>query len=291
MRLPRTLWVGVLYTALLGVLVVGCAKQAPEPSQPGATTPAAPSGKRDASAAKPSSAKTPPTAGKLGPGDKIKPAEPVALKAADGVALDAGWRPTAAKAKAGAVLVPMLGHAREDYDGFAQALAGYGVASLAVSLRGHGKSAAPGGKARDQFTTDDWKKAKQDIAAAVDQVRSKVDGAPVIIVGASIGANLAVAYAAEQPDKVKGLVLMSAGLDYHGVTLAEPFAKIKSKPMLVIGSADDSQAVPVAKLQTMHEGGKAFTMLQYDGSDHGTDLLSKHAQIVTKVTDWLTKLR
>ncbi|MBI5831525.1 MAG: alpha/beta fold hydrolase [Armatimonadetes bacterium] len=272
----------VMLASVLCGLVIGCANRVP----PGAAQAPGEPGQAPARGAAKPPADVPP---KLGPGDQVKPAEPLKLEAADGVALDSGWRPTKSKAKAGVVLVPMLGHTREDYDGFSQALAGYGVASLAVSLRGHGKSAAPDGKSSDKFSTEDWTKAKADIAAAVAALREKVGGAPVAIVGASIGANLAVLYAADQPDRVQGLVLMSPGLDYHGVTITEAFGKLKTKPTMVINSADDTQAVPAAKLQVMHEE-KKFTMLQYDGSEHGTDLLGKHAQIVSKVVDWLGKL-
>ena len=271
MHLRRALLVAALLAAM-----VGCATRTPSPD----ATPQAP-GK----AAAPAKADP-----KLGPGDKVKPAEKVSLKAADGVTLDGGWRPAATKAKAGVVLVPMLGRAHDDYAGFSQALAGYNVASLAVSLRGHGKSQAPGGKAADKFGADDWKKARADIAAAVAALREKVGEAPVVVVGASIGANLAVLYASEQPDKVQGLVLLSPGLDYHGVTITEPFGKLKTKPTMVINASDDHQAVPAAKLQVLHDPAR-FTMLQYDGSDHGTELLGKHPQIVSKLIAWLDKLR
>lgn len=78
---------------------------------------------------------------------------------------------------------------------------GSGASCVAYDLRGFGDSTVPSG---DYDHTDD-------LARVVDHV---TDG-PVVLVGLSLGANVALSFAHRFPDRIQGLVLASSGLFGH----------------------------------------------------------------------------
>ena len=94
------------------------------------------------------------------------------------------------------VLVPGMGDLRAAFRFVAPALgdAGYRVAS--TDLRGHGESDTTFSSYGDVETAGD-------VLALIDEL-----GGPAILVGNSVGAGAAALAAAEQPDRVRGLVLL-----------------------------------------------------------------------------------
>ncbi|WP_422928659.1 alpha/beta fold hydrolase [Singulisphaera sp. PoT] len=85
--------------------------------------------------------------------------------------------------------------------------------SVSLDLRGHGRSArVPGGYRVADYVPD-----------VVDFLRRGI-GEPAILIGHSLGGNVAAAVAAEAPERVKALVLEDPPLEVAGPMLAEtPF--------------------------------------------------------------------
>lgn len=118
------------------------------------------------------------------------------LVAADGRALAAAWtEPTAAPARAVAVVSSATGVPRGYYRGFAQFLAGRGYAVLTYDYRGIGGSRQ--GRLRDETATmADW--ARLDMSAALAAAEQRRAGGarasaaplPLLLVGHSFGGNL-----------------------------------------------------------------------------------------------------
>ena len=99
---------------------------------------------------------------------------------------------------------------------FAPKLSERGLHVLAIDLRGHGSSGG-GPDGYLQFTDQEHEESVLDIAVAVDFLIQKgVDKDKIILIGASIGANLAIAYMALHRE-IKSGVLLSAGTKYRGV--------------------------------------------------------------------------
>jgi pimeloyl-ACP methyl ester carboxylesterase len=73
--------------------------------------------------------------------------------------------------------------------------------AVAIDLRGHGKSDAP---ANGDYSVEA-------MAGDVDAVINNLGLTRFVLVGHSMGGSVAIAYAADHPDKVAGLVLASAG--------------------------------------------------------------------------------
>jgi pimeloyl-ACP methyl ester carboxylesterase len=184
--------------------------------------------------------------------------------------------------RAGAILlIHQVAKSKESWESFAtfvQECSPYAL--LAVDLRGHGAS---GG-------SQDWSKMPQDVAAAWETLiqRPEVDPDRTAIVGASIGANLALVHAAYEP-RVKGVVLLSPGLEYHGIKTADPTHVYGQRPALIVAAQDDSYAADSSrKLNDLAEGEHRLHMVA--GSAHGTDLLGAQAELRWLILEWLEKM-
>jgi dienelactone hydrolase len=191
-----------------------------------------------------------------------------------------------------AILLHMLGKDRNSWGRFPETLAQKGFVVLAIDLRGHGESVVQYGKpiSYQSFTSEDFSKMSLDARAAKrfltesgssnSTVKNgpKVDPNRIAIVGASIGANVAVNYAASDPT-VSGIVLLSPGLDYKGVRTFEAIKLVKS-PVLIITAKGDSIARdgPQQLCAEIRCGDENFQV--YQGSTgHGTELLADSALI------------
>lgn len=108
---------------------------------------------------------------------------------------------------ADAVLLHGLASNARIWDGVATELAGYGITSLALDLRGHGRSDQP--LEGYDFPT---------LAADLDAVISQATSSPPLVVGHSWGAHVALHHAVRGCRPVAGLVLVDGGyLDYRVV--------------------------------------------------------------------------
>jgi dienelactone hydrolase len=202
-----------------------------------------------------------------------------------------------------AILLHMLGKDRSSWDMFPETLAQSGFVVLAIDLRGHGESVLQNGKpiSYQSFTSDDLNKMSLDVKAAKQFLTEsgssnstvkngpKVDPNRITLVGASIGANVAVNYAASD-STVSGVVLLSPGLDYRGVRTSEAIKLVKS-PVLIITAKGDSIAGdgPQQLCAEIRCGDENFKV--YQGSTkHGTELFADSTldpQPNQVITTWL----
>ena len=117
----------------------------------------------------------------------------------DGVELSVIVRDTRSGTSAFLLVHGLASNARL-WDGAAEHLLEAGHPSLAVDLRGHGRSAKPD----DGY---DFGRVAQDLARVVESV---ID-CPVIVAGQSWGGNVAVEFAARHPHLVSGVVRIDGG--------------------------------------------------------------------------------
>lgn len=103
------------------------------------------------------------------------------------------------------VAVPGMGDLRATYDDVVPALVGAGYRVVVADLRGHGDSDTT-------FRTHGDDATGTDLVALVEHL----DVGPAVLVGNSMGASAAVWAAAERPDLVRGLVLLSPYLRQPG---------------------------------------------------------------------------
>lgn len=186
--------------------------------------------------------------------------EVVSFNASDNVSLVADYYPSASDD--GIILLHMLARSRTIYrDVAANLVPHYKV--IAIDFRGHGDSQ---GEYVD-LSKDDFRLMTRDVEAAALFLQTEgVNESDISVVGASIGANLAVLYAIEHP--VEKLLLLSPGLQYQGIDISRQDYK---GPMLIqVGHYDAYSSISVDELGLKFPRAR---VMSYDTSAHGTDLL------------------
>ena len=204
----------------------------------------------------------------------------VALRAADGVAIAATVYEAPGSPAPAVVLVHMLTRTKEDWRPFAERLQAAGITALALDLRGHGQS--EGSAAPAQAMALDVRAAVSWLAA-----RSEVRAGAVAIVGASLGASLALLTAADVPT-VRGVALLSPALDYRGVRIEAAAKKYGRRPMLLAVSSEDPYALRTVRALT-GEGQPAREQRISTQAAHGSHLVDRDPEVAAALVDWLRR--
>lgn len=181
------------------------------------------------------------------------------------------------------ILIHMLGSDRSAWGTLPKELNAAGYTVLNIDLRGHGKSVGRGPMRTEwpKFTEDDFSGMASDVEGAKDFLKERRKK-QFAIIGASIGANVALNFAYEVP--IDALVLLSPGLDYRGLRTEGSMNGYSGK-VLLIASEDDREAAGAAR--TLEKIGNAKKETKIFGSGgHGTDML-KQNEITEFVFGWI----
>jgi alpha-beta hydrolase superfamily lysophospholipase len=190
------------------------------------------------------------------------------------------------------ILLHMLGKDRSTWNEFAQDLSHKGYVALSVDLRGHGESKRKDNStiSYQSFVPDDFKNMTLDVKAAKEFLIRDKNANPykVSIIGASIGANIALNYAASDHN-IKSVILLSPGLDYMGVTTLSAITQYRN-PIYIAATKGDSQSAKDSQTLCQkimcHEN---ITILEKADS-HGTDMFSNDtigAKLRNMIFSWL----
>ena len=207
----------------------------------------------------------------------------------DGVKIVGNWLCPAGAAYA-ALLLHMMPAVKESYAPLQKALEASGVASFAIDLRGHGESTQDArGEILDykNFTDAQHQASRLDVDAAFNFLKSKeFDENKIALVGASIGANLAIDAMARYKE-IKRAVALSPGLDYRGVKTDSAIKNLNSgqKIWLIAGQNDEYSAQSVAALHKIKEISSQLTV--FPGPDHGTNLFSSQKTLVADIVKFI----
>ncbi len=214
------------------------------------------------------------------PCPELLPSERVTLNTKDGVVLTGTLYP--ATTNKAVVLLHMLGKTRQSWNSFAQALQGSGYTVFAIDLRGHGESILKN-NGRIQFSAfndQDYNDMTYDVKAAVNYLKDKT----VYIVGASIGANLALKYAAHD-SVIQKIILLSPGLEYHSVNVEQDNLMYTGKMLLVASNDDAYSAESSKKLAGKNHGNMKLQL--YETAGHGTNMLTAQPELAGFLIDWM----
>lgn len=160
----------------------------------------------------------------------------------------------------GIVLLHQLDRSRNDWKDFALKLQNLNYSVLAIDLRGHGQSS---GNWRN-FSEEDFQAMDLDVEAAVQYLKQN-NISNITIIGASIGANVALQYGAEH--ETKKIVLLSPGLNFHGIE-TEDVAKVYRGKILIVASKDDQYSFDSSnRIFNATKAGKQLKI--YDKAGHG----------------------
>ncbi|MFZ5479687.1 MAG: alpha/beta hydrolase [Myxococcota bacterium] len=192
----------------------------------------------------------------------------IALSASDGKPVPAVWG-APAKSDRGVVLVHQSGGAKEDWLAFGDKLFRGGLLVVAVDLRNKGV-AADNAAALPMI---------EDVKAGIAHLRAK-GATRIAVVGAELGANIALNLAADDPG-VASVALLSPGMDYKGIITPDAIKRYGARPALFVASKDDAygarsaqaldgQAQGPHQLVIFEAAGKGTKMFNREPSLEGT---------------------
>ena len=206
---------------------------------------------------------------------------PVTFPSSDGVTIAGEFFEAAARPSPAVLLVHMLTRNKSEWGGLPDRLRESGMSALTIDLRGHGQS---GGSAQD------LQAMVQDVRAAALWLGSRpnVKGDSIAIVGASLGASLALLAAVDVP-QARWLALLSPSLDYRGLRTDVALVKRLGARSLWLAAGDQD---PLA-LRTMRdmaaEPSGAREQHVTAGLAHGTALLERDPDLARSLVDWLRR--
>ena len=216
-------------------------------------------------------------------------ADRITLTTADDMNIVGDWVPSPRMIGV-AILLHMMPETRSSWSAVQLAMSRKGIASLAIDLRGHGDSVATtDGFALDyrQFTDEDHATSIDDVRAAIDWVKKRgVEISRIVLVGASIGANLAINELTDEPH-IAGAVLLSPGEDYHGVEGLSDIEYLQPDHQIVIVAAeDDPDAFGASRKMYNLACSTKKTFVPYTSGGHGTNMLKSDPSLAEKIADW-----
>jgi pimeloyl-ACP methyl ester carboxylesterase len=195
------------------------------------------------------------------------------LRSSDGVSLAATYFGTAqGNARAGLLLLPMLGDARASWADFAARAAAAGVAVLTLDPRGHGASGNPYGTPPAAWGPAEWRAVVEDARVGLRELEAR--GLParrVIAAGASIGASAALHLAASEPS-LAGAALLSPGDNAARLPASTALEGYGKRHLFIGVGSEDGSFVEIARRLSRAAAGST-ELHEQRGPAHGTGLL------------------
>ena len=206
-------------------------------------------------------------------------AQRVTFRTEDGVTIAGEFYEPSTRTGPAVILVHMLHRTHHDWDSLASSLAAQGIGALAIDLRGHGESQ---GGLGDNLAplVGDVKAARRYLATRGDVIQGRIG-----ILGASLGANLAVLAAADDT-AVVSLALLSPSLDYRGLRIEAAMRKVGSRPVLLVSSDEDAYAS--RSIRDLQKGGSRREVMRLSGAGHGTVMLQDEG-LAGSLVDWFRR--
>jgi dienelactone hydrolase len=175
-----------------------------------------------------------------------------------------------------AILCHQFRRDRSSYEAFQTLLAENGICSLAIDFRGFGES-TDNGLSFSKFKDKDYIDMVNDIEAALNFLtdgpgKDRVDAEKIGLVGASIGANLAI-MAGAQLEGLACTAALSPGRSWHGLQ-SIPYAPDVKIPAFIAYADTDKQSAEVITDLVQAFGGNKPVVIVLEGKSHGTDMLA-----------------
>jgi pyridoxine 5-phosphate synthase len=205
----------------------------------------------------------------------------VTFASLDGTALSGELYESANRPSPGVVLVHMLSRNKSDWHGLPDRIRDAGITALAIDLRGHGGSSGSAGALPAMV---------QDVRAAAQWLASRPNVRPdaIAIVGASLGASLALLAATELPS-VRALGLLSPSLDYRGLrTDTGLVRRLGSRALWLGASTEDPLALRTLRDFAAEKSGPREQLVS-NAAAHGTLLLERDDEVSRALVDWLRR--
>ncbi|PIR66910.1 MAG: hypothetical protein COU51_01230 [Parcubacteria group bacterium CG10_big_fil_rev_8_21_14_0_10_36_14] len=206
----------------------------------------------------------------------------------DGVKIVGNWFPVE-NVKKYAVLLHMRPATKESWDEFAKKLVEAEISALAIDLRGHGESIKQNGVKIDYKNFPDGSHAdcKKDVDATINRLREAgASDEDIVLIGGSIGANLAID-GMSRYSKIKKGVALSPGIEFLGISTEDAVKNLSIKQKLfMVASADDTYSYDsVKKLHGLNPDSTEIEL--YDTTGHATKMFASEPELMEKLINWL----
>jgi pyridoxine 5-phosphate synthase len=206
---------------------------------------------------------------------------PVTFPSSGGVTIAGEYYEAATRPAPSVLLVHMLSRTKGDWGSLPDRIRDAGINALTIDLRGHGQST---GSAQDlQEMVGDVRAAALWLAT-----RPNVRGDAIAIVGASLGASLALLAAVDVP-QVRALGLLSPSLDYRGLRTDTGLIKrLGGRSIWLAASSEDPLALRTLRDIAAEPSGPREQHVSTTAA-HGTVLLDRDADVPRTLVDWLRR--
>lgn len=206
---------------------------------------------------------------------------PVTLASSDGVIIAGEYFEASSRPAPAVLLVHMLSKSKGEWRDLPDRIRDAGITALAIDLRGHGQSSG---------SAQDIPKMVQDVRAAAQWLaaRPNVRGDAIAIVGASLGASLALLAAVDVP-QARYLALLSPSLDYRGLRTDTGLIKrLGARSIWLSASAEDPLALRTLRDIAAEPSGPREQHVS-SAVAHGTALLDRDNDVARSLVDWLRR--
>lgn len=214
--------------------------------------------------------------------------EPLTFKTRDGLTLSAFFQ-APKSSEPTVIMLHGLGSTKAEWKMLIDRLAPLGWGVLAYDARGHGESAKqPNARPYQEFgppgPQSSWEKMIDDVGAAVQfLIREKqVDRRSIFVIGASLGANVALNFAVYSP-RLRGAVLLSPGLNYQEIKTDQTILKAKNPPTLIVASPADGYAFLSSR--QLKQLNPAVTLWSDVKEGHGVGMFD--GSLLTRLVQWM----
>lgn len=193
--------------------------------------------------------------------------------------------------KALVITLPMLSRDRTSYDKIVDELSSHfpEISFLNFDLRGHGQSVSIGSTSLSykDMERSEYPKIPDDIRESLRLIRKErpeLKKTPVIVIGASIGANSA-GILANIEKSVVAACLLSPGLNYREIIPGPHLAVVGEKQILMMAGTQDTYSFnSTDSLFALSEGVK--TRLTYNTGAHGTNIPNNSDSAMVDLIEW-----
>ncbi len=176
--------------------------------------------------------------------------EKVSFQTPDGVIISGLFHKPASGAHKTYILLHGLGSGQDEWQSLSDKLVSAGCGVLSYDARGHGRSTMTAGGRKISYTEfgppgpgSQWDKMPADLGLAIAFLNDQknIPTNRIGLIGASIGANICLIYAAKAP-VIPVVVLLSPGLNYAGFGTMSSIGAFTKRPILFAASPTDTYA-------------------------------------------------
>jgi len=186
-----------------------------------------------------------------------------------------------------AILLHMMPATKESWGPTMEALAKLGYSSIAIDQRGHGQSTMNGKLDHESFSDSAQQAKIHDVIAANTYLLSQgFTQENIVLIGASIGANLAIQFQGMAPE-ISISIALSPGMNYRGVMADKAMEQVSGKQHVVLAaSSEDSYSYEsVKQLHDLNE--EQTTLLLQSDLGHGTTMLERDPLLLEEILSYL----